>query len=228
MLTFPFLSLILIQQLQQLGVPEASIKHGLTTMESDRWIVSVEPTQVTLIDLQNGAQVTRRPIQAEAAIMNPLQNILALRSGTTLQIFNLDTKAKVKSHAMPEPLVFWKWTSGSNLALVTATSVYHWALDGPGAPEKVFDRHTTLGPNTQIINYKVSPDGMWCVLGGISAGADGAVNGNMQLYSIEKKVSQPLQGHGSSFAVIKITGRPDPAQVLVFHEKKPESPNSGM
>jgi len=210
--------------LQQLGVPEASIKHGLTTMESDKWIVSVEPSQVTLIDLQNGAQVTRRPIQAEAAIMNPVQNILALRSGTTLQIFNLDAKAKVKSHAMPEALVFWKWTSPSNLALVTATSVYHWALDGPGAPEKVFDRHTTLGPNTQIINYKVSPDGMWCVLGGISAGTDGSVNGNMQLYSIEKKVSQPLQGHGSSFAVIKIIGREDPAQVLVFHEKKPESP----
>ena len=76
-------------------------------MESDKWIVCVEPSQVTMVDLQNGAQVTKRPIQAEAAIMNPTQNILALRSGTTLQIFNLDAKAKVKSHAMPEPLVFW-------------------------------------------------------------------------------------------------------------------------
>mmetsp|Transcript_26943 Transcript_26943/g.41276 ORF Transcript_26943/g.41276 Transcript_26943/m.41276 type:complete len:1727 (-) Transcript_26943:146-5326(-) len=209
--------------LQQIGVPEASIKHGLTTMESDKWIVCVEPSQVTLIDLQNGAQVTRRPIQAEAAIMNPSQSILALRSGTTLQIFNLDAKAKVKSHNMPEPLVFWKWTSPTNLALVTATAVYHWPLEGAGAPAKVFDRHQSLGPNTQIINYKVSPDGKWCVLGGISAGAGGAVNGNMQLYSIEKKVSQPLQGHAASFAKIKMVGRED-AQVLVFHEKKAESP----
>mmetsp|Transcript_17587 Transcript_17587/g.26695 ORF Transcript_17587/g.26695 Transcript_17587/m.26695 type:complete len:1735 (-) Transcript_17587:150-5354(-) len=210
--------------LQQLGIPEASIKHGSTSMESDKWIVCVEPNQVTMVDLQNGAQVTKRPIQAEAAIMNPVTNVLALRSGTTLQIFNLDAKAKVKSHTLPEPLVFWKWTSVGNLALVTATGVYHWALEDANPPVKVFDRHQTLGPNTQIINYRVSPDGKWCLLGGISAGAGGAVNGNMQLYSIEKKVSQPLEGHAAAFASIKIVGRDDPAQVLVFHEKKASSP----
>jgi clathrin heavy chain len=206
--------------LQQLGVPETSIKHGMTTMESDKWIVCVEQSQVTMIDLRNGAQVTRRPIQAEAAIMNPDQNILALRSGTTLQIFNLDTKSKLKSHNMPESLVFWKWTSPSNLALVTGTAVYHWALEGPGAPSKMFDRHATLGPQTQIINYRVSPDNKWCVLGGISAGAGGAVNGNMQLYNVDKKLSQPLQGHAATFATIKVPGRDDPAQLIVFHEKK--------
>jgi len=210
--------------LQQLGVPEASIKHGLTSMQSDKWIVCVEPSQVTLIDLQNNAQVTRRPIQAEAAIMNPTSNILALRSGTTLQVFNLDAKAKLKSHSMPEPLVYWKWTGPSNLALITASSVYHWSLEGDAAPTKVFDRHPSLGPNTQIINYHVSPDAKWCLLGGISAGAGGTVNGNMQLFSMEKKVSQPLQGHAGSFAKIKVAGREDPAQVLVFHEKKAESP----
>lgn len=210
--------------LQQLGVPEASIKHGSTTMESDKWIVCVEPTQVTLIDLQNGAQVTRRPIQAEAAIMNPVTSVLALRSGTTLQIFNLDAKAKVKSHTMPEPLVFWKWTSVANLGLVTATAVYHWSMEDANPPVKVFDRHQTLGPNCQIINYKVSPDNKWCILGGISAGAGGVVNGNMQLYSIEKKVSQPLEGHAASFSCVTLAGRADPAQVLVFHEKKASSP----
>jgi clathrin heavy chain len=159
-------------------------------MESDKWIICVEPTQVTMVDLQNGAQVTRRPIQAEAAIMNPAQNILALRSGLTLQIFNLDQKAKMKSHTMTEPVVFWKWTSTANLALVTATSVYHWPLEGQAAPSKVFDRHQTLGPNTQIINYRVSPDGKWCLLGGISAGDNGTVNGNMQLFNIDKKLPQ--------------------------------------
>lgn len=193
-------------------------------MESDKWIVCVEPNQVTLIDLQNGAQVTRRPIQAEAAIMNPASNIIALRSGTTLQMFNLDAKAKLKAHQMTEPVVFWKWTSPTNLGLVTATSVYHWSLQGTGAPDKVFDRHQSLGANQQIINYRVSSDGKWCLLGGISAGAEGKVNGNMQLYSIEKKVSQPLQGHAGAFAVLNLPGRDDPAQVLVFHEKKAESP----
>ncbi len=184
----------------------------------------MEPSQLTMIDLQHGAQVTRRPMQAEAAIMHPTQNIIALRSAQVLQIFNLDAKAKVKGYTAPEAVVFWKWTSATNLALVTATSVYHWALDGPGDPVKVFDRHTTLGPTTQIINYRVSPDGKWCLLGGISAGVGGLVNGNMMLYSIEKNVAQPLQGHAGAFAVVKVEGREDPAQVLVFHEKKPDQP----
>lgn len=151
--------------------------------------------------------------------MNPSQSILALRSKETLQIFNLDQKAKMKSHNMTEPVVFWKWTSDSNLALVTSTSVYHWALDGQSAPVKVFDRHQTLGPNTQIINYRVSPDGKWCLLGGISAGANGTVNGNMQLFNIDKKLAQPLQGHAASFATLTLPGRED-AQVIVFHEQK--------
>jgi len=213
-----------VLNLQQLGVPEGSIKHGLTTMESDKWIVSVEPDKVSLVDLQNQAQVTRRPIKAEAAVMNPVSNILALRSGKMIQMFNLDTKTKLKSHDMEAPIVYWKWTGPSNLALVTASSVFHWNIEGSSAPAKMFDRHPTIGANTQIINYQVSPDGNWCVLGGISAGAGGGVNGNMQLYSVEKKVSQPLQGHAGAFAKIKLSGREDPAQVLVFHEKKAEDP----
>lgn len=212
-----------VLNVQQLGVPETSIKHGLTTMSSEKWIVCVEPSQVTLIDLANNAQITRRPIQAEAAVMNPTTNILALRSQTTLQIFNLDLKAKMKSYVMSETCVFWKWTSPKNLALVTATAVYHWSIEGSSDPVKVFDRHQTIGPSTQIINYQVSPDGKWCLLGGISQGA-GGINGNMQLYSIEKRVSQPLQGHAGAFAKVNVLGRTDPAQVLCFHEKKAESP----
>jgi len=209
--------------LQSLGVPETSIKHGLTTMESSKWIVSVEPSQVTMVDLANGAQVTRRPIQAEAAIMNPVSNILALRSGTTMQIFNLELKAKIKAHAMPEPVIFWRWTSASNVALVTATCAYHWSIEGTDAPVKMFDRHATIGSSSQIINYQVSPDGKWCLLGGISAG-EGGINGNMQLFSVEKQVSQPLQGHAGAFSTIKVEGRDDPAQVLIFHEKKAGAP----
>jgi len=208
--------------LVQMGVPDSSIKHGLTTMQSANWIVSVEPSQVTMVDLKNNGAVTRRPMKAEAALMNPSVNILGLRSGATIQVFNLDSKQKLKSYSMPEPCVFWKWANANTLVLVTASSVYHWALDG-GDPVKVFDRHPSVGPNCQIINYQMSPDGKWCLLGGISAGPGGTVNGNMQLYSVEKKVSQPLQGHAGAFASISIMGRDDPAQVLVFHEKKADA-----
>ncbi|TYG53498.1 hypothetical protein ES288_D09G114300v1 [Gossypium darwinii] len=52
--------------------------------------------------------------------------------GTTqdhLQIFNIEMKAKKKSHQMPEQVVFWKWISPKMLGLVTQTSVYHWSIE---------------------------------------------------------------------------------------------------
>ncbi len=70
---------------------------------------------------------------------------------------------------------------------------------------QVFDRHASLAAN-QIINYRVSPDAKWLVLIGISsnplAGQPGQnafkIKGAMQLYSVERGVSQPIEGHAAS------------------------------
>lgn len=131
----------------------------------------------------------------------------------------------MKSHSMPAPVTFWRWISPNTIALVTAASVFHWSIEGDSAPVKVFDRNPGLTDGTQIINYQVSGDGKWCLLCGISAGATpGVINGTMQLYSIEKQVSQMLQGHSGAFTVLKIPGRDEPAQVLAFEDKKPDQP----
>ena len=114
-------------------------------------------------------------------------------AGTTtdhLQIFNLgapggparaapvrsrtptraELKAKMKSHVMSESVVYWKWLSPSLMGLVTATSVYHWTIEGETPPVKVFDRAPGLA-GSQIINYRASPDQKWLVLVGIAPGA---------------------------------------------------------
>ena len=52
--------------------------------------------------------------------------------------------------------------------MVTAGAVFHWSMEGQDAPTKIFDRHATLN-DTQIINYKTSPDGNWMVLVGIKS-----------------------------------------------------------
>jgi clathrin heavy chain len=149
-------------------------------------------------------------------------------AGQQLQIFNLDLRAKMKSHAMTVPIQFWRWTSPNSIALVTAESVYHWSIEGDAVPVKIFDRNAAMMEGTQIINYQVSRDGKWCLLVGIYAGPPGpsgpTINGNMQLYSIEKQVSQMLQGHSGAFALVNVPGRSDPAQVLCFEQKKPDTP----
>lgn len=70
----------------------------------------------------------------------------------------------------------------------------------------------------------MSPDGQWCVLIGISsnpaAGQPGQngfkIKGAMQLYSMERGVSQPIEGHAASFAQVKLDGASSPSKLFAF------------
>ena len=116
-------------------------------------------------------------------------------AGKTLQIFNIEMKSKMKAHAMPDDVIFWKWISLNTIALVTDTSVYHWSMEGESTPTKVFDRHSSLA-GCQIINYRTDPSQNWLLLIGISAQANRVV-GAMQLYSVERGVIVSLHVHCS-------------------------------
>lgn len=207
--------------LPQLDIQPASIGFNTTTLESDRYICVREKSdeasaQVVIVDLHNGNNVTRRTIKADSAIMHWEKNIIALKAQRTLQIFNLDAKEKLKSHAMNEDVVFWKWISDRSLGLVTDTSVYHWDVMDPSqaAPVKMFDRHMNL-QGTQIINYRVNQDDKWMVVVGISQ-PQGRVIGNMQLYSRDRGISQAIEGHAAAFAEIKLEGAANPTKLFTF------------
>lgn len=138
----------------------------------------------------------------------------------TLQIFNIETKQKVKSHAMNEDVVFWKWVSDTTIGMVTESAVHHWTISDPTSPpQKVFDRHPTLS-GTQIINYRVTPDEKWLVLIGISSNATNPsafkVKGSMQLYSRDRGVSQAIEGHAAAFAELKLDGHQKPTKLFTF------------
>jgi clathrin heavy chain len=138
----------------------------------------------------------------------------------TLQIFNIETKQKVKSHVNAEDVVFWKWVSDTTIGIVTDTAVYHWTIaDQTSSPQKVFDRHPTL-TGAQIINYRVTPDEKWLVLVGIAGNTSNPsafkVKGAMQLYSRERGVSQPIEGHAASFAELKLDGHQNVTKLVTF------------
>ncbi|KAJ7636025.1 hypothetical protein DFH06DRAFT_1219759 [Mycena polygramma] len=211
-------------QLTSVGVQPASISFQTLTLESDHFICVREKVneqnQVVIIDLADANNVLRRPISAESAIMHPTQKILALKAGRTLQIFNIDTKQKVKSHVNDADVVFWKWVSDTTIGMVTESSVFHWTIaDQTSPPQKIFDRHPTLS-GAQIINYRVTPDEKWLVLVGISGNTTNPsafkVKGSMQLYSRERGVSQPIEGHAAAFAEIKQEGHQKPTKLFSF------------
>uniref|UniRef100_A0A0E0F1G4 Clathrin heavy chain linker core motif domain-containing protein n=1 Tax=Oryza meridionalis TaxID=40149 RepID=A0A0E0F1G4_9ORYZ len=216
--------------LTSLGIAPQFVTFTHVTMESEKYICVRETSpqnSVVIVDMAMPAQPLRRPITADSALMNPNTRILALKAqipGTTqdhLQIFNIEAKTKIKSHQMPEQVVFWKWITPKLLGLVTQTSVYHWSIEGDSEPAKMFDRTANLA-NNQIINYRCDPSEKWLVLIGIAPGAPERpqlVKGNMQLFSVDQQRSQALEAHAASFASFKVVGNENPSTLICFASK---------
>jgi clathrin heavy chain len=209
--------------LPNVGINPQFISFSSLTMESEKYICVREEVngqvQVVIIDMATPTEPQRRPITAESAIMNPVSKVIALKAGNYLQIFNMEMKSKMKSHQLTDAVVFWKWISPATVAMVTGTGVFHWSMEGQSEPVKVFDRHPTLN-DTQIINYKTSSDEKWMVLIGIkSEPGTNRIIGAMQLYSKEKNVSQPIEGHAASFADLKLEGASTPSTLFTFAAK---------
>ncbi|CAM9504062.1 unnamed protein product, partial [Phaeothamnion confervicola] len=66
-------------QLTAIGVQPEAIKFGTCSLQSDKFICVCQAGELVIVDMTMGNAVTRRPISAEAAIMNPLHRIVALR-----------------------------------------------------------------------------------------------------------------------------------------------------
>lgn len=211
-------------QLQNVGINATNIGFSTLTMESDKYICVREKVgdtaQVVIIDMNDTANPVRRPISADSAIMNPTSKVIALKAAKTLQIFNIEMKSKMKAHTMTDDVTFWKWISVNTVALVTDNAVYHWSMEGDSQPVKVFDRHSSLS-GCQIINYRTDASQQWLLVIGISAQAgDGStqnrVVGAMQLYSVERKVSQPIEGHAAAFSTFTLENNQSPSTLFTF------------
>ncbi|PAA90377.1 hypothetical protein BOX15_Mlig013708g1 [Macrostomum lignano] len=205
-------------QLQNIGINNASIGFSTLTMESDRFICVREKVgetaQVVIVDINDHSNPTRRPISADSAIMNPVSKVIALKAGKSLQIFNIELKSKMKSHTMTEDVTFWRWITVNTIGIVTETGVYHWSLEGDSGPVKMFDRHASLS-GCQIINYRSDTSQKWLLIIGISA-QQNRVAGAMQLYSVERRVSQPIEGHAGVFIEFKLEGNASPSNLFCF------------
>ncbi|CAF0843469.1 unnamed protein product [Adineta ricciae] len=205
-------------QLQNVGINVTNIGFSSLTMESDKFICVREKVNdtafVIIIDMADPNNPIKRPITADSAIMNPASKVIALKAGKTLQIFNIELRSRMKTFNMTEDCIFWKWVSVNTIGIVTETSVYHWTTEGDSQPLKMFDRHPTL-QGCQIINYRTDDSLQWLLVNGIQA-QEGRVVGRMQLYSIERKVSQPIEGHAAAFTQFKLEGNKKSSTLFSF------------
>eukprot|EP00698_Gefionella_okellyi_P003029 TRINITY_DN12851_c0_g1_i1.p1 TRINITY_DN12851_c0_g1~~TRINITY_DN12851_c0_g1_i1.p1 ORF type:complete len:1713 (+),score=451.79 TRINITY_DN12851_c0_g1_i1:76-5214(+) len=210
--------------LQTMGINPQFLTFNSVAMESEKFITVREEVSgtvnVIIVDVA-ARNLSKRPMSADAVLMNPKAQVLALRARDKatghdqLQVFNLEMKSKLKSFTMTDQVVFWRWISANTLALVTATKVLHWSMDDASDPVPIFARHDSLNA-AQIINYRVEPDGKWAVLVGIARTPDNRIGGLMQLYSIEKKQSQPIEGHAAGFLKMTVQGASRPSTLFCF------------
>eukprot|EP00928_Gymnodinium_smaydae_P000827 TRINITY_DN1030_c0_g1_i3.p1 TRINITY_DN1030_c0_g1~~TRINITY_DN1030_c0_g1_i3.p1 ORF type:complete len:1741 (-),score=474.00 TRINITY_DN1030_c0_g1_i3:126-5348(-) len=223
-----------VVNLAEVGVQPTAFRFGSTTMESDRYISCKDQAadgsgQVVVIDMHNGNAVNKRPMKADATLMNPNDNIIALRGtaegtpGNFVQVFNLDTKEKLGVYQSPELIIFWKWIAPRMLALICERDVFHWDLSAvTNVPQKIFQRGGKLAEaGTQIISYAANSQMSWCLLTGISTQDQGkTIDGSMQLYSVEKGQQQLLEGHAGCFGNVLVADGEPPAGLFAFAERK--------
>ncbi|CAF3761485.1 unnamed protein product, partial [Rotaria magnacalcarata] len=211
-------------QLQNVGINVTNIGFSSLTMESDKFICVREKVNdtafVIIIDMADSSNPIKRPITADSAIMNPTSKVIALKAAKTLQIFNIELRSRMKTYNMTEDCIFWKWISVNTIGIVTETSVYHWTMEGDSQPVKMFDRHQSL-VGCQIINYRTDESLQWLLVIGIQA-QDSRVVGRMQLYSVERKVSQPIEGHAAAFTQFKLTGNKKSSNLFSFAVRGPQ------
>lgn len=216
---------LLSQEVFQLNAVEGGLRPGTVSfktlsMDSDHFVCvrDQQPdgqTSLAVADLERRTSERHNIKEAEAAIMNPASRILALRSGNTLQVFNLENKGRLATFVMPEPVVYWCWIDVATIALVTASSVFHWPATVDGQPPaKMFDRGADMDSSVQILSYKTDEKKKWLMLSGVMRTADGALAGKTQLHSVENGGSKVLEGHAGTFVSMSTPNDPRISNIM--------------
>ncbi|KAH3900868.1 probable Clathrin heavy chain [Saccharomycodes ludwigii] len=220
--------------LPSLGISPQFLDFRSTTFESDNYVCVRETINnqntVSIVDLKNNNQVTKKNMGGDNAIMHPSKNVISVRAnGTLVQIFDLTSKAKLKSFTMEEPILFWKWLNDEYLGFVTTNSIFiSNCFDGQVSlpPAKLTLRHGNLN-NTQIIDFTANVNMDWFAVVGILQ-ENGRIAGRIQLYSKSRNISQAIDGHVAEFTTISLNGNSKPTQLFVTGNRNPVTGNGEL
>lgn len=199
------------------GILPSSIDFKSCTL-SDLYVAVREDKSVAIVPLEaSGALLLiRKNMSADHVIMHPTRMVIALRLGTTMQVFDLSTKQRLANHTLPnatDVIVFWRWLTPQHIAVVTSSGLYLWPIDAT-APHLVTAKNAVLN-SCQIINVTANADLSWFAINGIYQEA-GKIAGKIQLFSKARNISQIIDGHVSGFAQIKLAGAPSPSTLFII------------
>lgn len=147
-------------------------------------------------------------MKADSILMHKEKNIIAVRAAngeaTVIQVFDMEGSKKITQVQIADSTVFWKWIGLNKLAVVGKNSVWHIDASQQSDPVKMFDRAPQMA-TCQIMNYDMDAAGQWCFVVGLYSPDNKNIQSQMQLYNIERKQAQILEGYAGCFMDLPLT-----------------------
>ena len=176
----------------------------------------------------------RKMAKADGVMMHPTQNIMAVRAnngqnGVVIQVFNLDTRVKLKDIVLNSDVTFWTWLNERTIGLVSSKSVFVLNISEMNSPaKKLFDRQGGLAQNNVfVLKLICDSHNSWFALNAISSsnvGGTPQVIGFIQLYNVQQNVSQNIYGFAPAIKDVKCIDEND-CTIFSFIDKKQNNPN---
>lgn len=141
-----------IQEISNL--PTIELASSKVTMDSDQFIcLQQKPAnEILVVDIEDNCSKLRYRIPASFAILNPAFKLVALKTGKTIQVFNIETQTTIKSQTMADEIIFLKWISPNTIGIITKSAIYHWTMENDSKPLKLCER--TNNANLRISDYQ--------------------------------------------------------------------------
>ncbi|XP_035218963.1 clathrin heavy chain 1-like isoform X2 [Stegodyphus dumicola] len=218
----PPLRITELLQLTHLRIPLEHITWPRVTMTSDQWICIRHSimrsnyrngTAITVLNPHNSLPQTWQAV-ADCAQMNPIKPVIAVKAGSTFQVYDLRSRKCLHRCSLTYCIQFWTWIDSSALVIVSDTSVYHWYLDEQNQlPVKIFCRDLRM-KNAQLVHYATDSNMKWFALSGLVA-EDSHVVGITQIFSVDHNLCQNIEAHCVCFTSYQFKGNMQPSCVLV-------------
>lgn len=222
-----------VVNLTNFNLTKDHFKFGVLAFESDRYITVKESANeggnLHVIEPLNNFNYNKSSNKAEAALMHPEKNIIALKAKVDgsgdkyiVQVWSRDPQKKLKAIEVNEVIVYWRWLNPNKLGIVTAGAVYSIDITKENEDKvKLFDRTGALTNPCQVINLATDSSEKWGLLTAISSPDSGkTIVGNMQLCLIEAQKSQSLEGHYGTFGNLFIHSPEHKSSVIAYFERK--------
>ncbi|XP_065289693.1 clathrin heavy chain 1-like isoform X2 [Dermacentor albipictus] len=228
----PSLCVTELVQLTQLGIPLEHVTWPRVTVTPSQWLCirhtmtcrnasssADRCSVVTVFNPQRSAPQTYK-VEARCAKLNPDKPLLAITDQWALYLYSTRTKKLLHKSRLERDLVYWAWVTPSTLGLVTRDAVFHWdCSSAPTEPAFMFSLHERIR-NTELVGYITDPGLKWLAVTGLFQ-EEQVVSGLVQLYSVDRRVSQLLPGQCAQLCRHQFQGQAHASQLLLLADRGP-------